>query len=79
MRYAIRWFKCKLKPPKNVALYIVCISNGQHLGQKWFDLISQVAEELLDFLLVNSVVTADRPPLVDTPMELRSRQDSSTG
>ena len=69
----------KSKNLKNVGLYVVCISNGQHLGQKWFDLISQVAEELLDFLLVNLVVTADHPPLVDSPMELHSSQDSGTG
>ena len=66
----------KNKRLKNVAIYVVRESNGQHLKQRRFELIDQVATELADFLLVNSIVSDNLPPLVEE-RELRSSQGSN--
>ena len=65
----------KSKNLRNVTIYVVCEDQGQQIGSKRFDLIMQVAEELLDFLLVNSVVADDGPPLVDDLCNLHSSQN----
>ena len=69
------WFP-ELNLWKTLYAHVVRESNGQHLGGRHFELIEQVAEEMLDFLLVNSVVSDDCPPLVED-RELRSSQESS--
>ena len=50
--------------------------NGQHLGTRHFELIEKAAEEMLDFLLVNSLVPDNHLPLVEE-RELHNSQDSS--
>ena len=61
---------------KNVAIYVVRECNGTQLGPRRFELIDQIAEELIDFLLVNSVISDDRPPLVETGDDIDNSQGS---
>ena len=63
---------------KNVAVYVTHISNGQQIGNKRFDLIKQITNELLDFLLVNSVVDGPNAPPLHTARTARNSQDSAS-